>query len=80
VARAWSPNQIQDIAILKRVLVNMQSAERGLLRLSAALEKTGTETLESVLYSVNIRTLNEVNCLETLQKIVQAMEAKAGAT
>jgi len=80
VARAWKPDQIPDIAILQRVLVNMQSAERGLLRLSAALEKTGTETLGRILYSVNIRSLNEVNSLETLQKIVQALEAKAGAT
>lgn len=80
VARAWNPDQIQDIAILQRVLVNMESAERGLLRLSAALEKTGTEILGRILYSVNIRSLNEVNSLETLQKIVQSLEAKAGAT
>lgn len=80
VARAWNPDQIEDIAVLQRVLVNMQSAERGLLRLSAALEKTGTETLGRILYSVNIRSLNEVNSLETLQKIVQALEAKAADT
>jgi hypothetical protein len=80
VARAWNPDQIQDIAILQRVLVNMQSAERGLLRLSAALEKTGAETFGRILYSVNIRSLNEVTSLETLQKIVQAMEAKAADT
>jgi hypothetical protein len=79
VARAWNPRQIQDAALLQRVLAQMQSAERGLQRLSGALEKTGSEPLAAILRSVNLRSLNEVSNLETLQKIVFALEEKPEA-
>lgn len=76
-ARAWNPCQIQDAALLQRVLAIMQAAERGLHRLTAALEKTGPGTLTAILHSVNLKSLDHVNNLETLQKIVLAIEAKA---
>lgn len=36
VARVWSPEQIQQTAVLEKVLAQMQGAERGLSRLEAA--------------------------------------------
>jgi hypothetical protein len=80
VARAWNPRQVQDAAVLQKVLAQMQAADRGLQRLAAALEKTGAEPLAGILHSVNLRSLNEVSNLETLQKIVLALETKAGLT
>jgi hypothetical protein len=45
LARVWDPRDIGDVARLKRVLEHMRSAERGLRRLQAALDKLGTEAL-----------------------------------
>lgn len=78
VARVWKPSEIQDPALLEKVLKHMQGAERGLRRLDAALNKTGPEPLRPILHSLNLRSLEHVDSLETLQKIVVAMEAKAG--
>jgi hypothetical protein len=41
VARAWRPSQVQDIALLRKLLAHMQAAERGLRRLEAAIGLTG---------------------------------------
>lgn len=79
VARAWKPSQIQDIALLQKVLAQMRSAERGLRRLEAALAKTGTGSLTTMLRSWNLNSLDQVNDLETLRKIVLTLEAKAEA-
>ena len=80
VARVWQPNQVQDAALLQKVLTDMQTADRGLRRLDAAIDKTGTEPLAAVLRSLNVKSLGQVDNLETLQKIVLALEAKAGPT
>ncbi len=78
VACVWNPRDIQDAALLQKVLKHMQGAERGLRRLTAALDKTGRESLRPILHSLNLQSLEHVDNLETLQKIVLAMEAKAG--
>jgi hypothetical protein len=56
----------------------MQSAERGLRRLEAALDKAGPETLVPILRSLRLRSLDQVECLESLKKIVSAAEVAAG--
>jgi Rad52/22 family double-strand break repair protein len=78
LARVWSPTHIQEPAMQEKVLKHMQAAERGFQRVDAALEKVGTEPLIAVLKSLNIKTLEQVADLETLHKIVLALEAKAG--
>lgn len=78
VARVWNPSQVQDAALLQRVLADMLAAERGLRRLDAAIDKTGTEPLAAVLHSLNVKSLGQVDNLETLQEIVLALEGKAG--
>ena len=77
VARAWKPGQIQDTALLQKVLMHMQSANRGLRRLDAALDKTGSEPLAAMLRSLNLNSLDQIDNLDTLQKIVLELEAKA---
>lgn len=81
VARAWSPAQIQDPALLERVLSHMQAAERGLRRLGAALDITGPEVfgsiLGSILQSLKVASLDKVDNLGTLKQIVLEMESAA---
>ncbi len=42
-ARAWSPQQIQDAAVLEQALAQMQGAERGVARLEAARARLAPE-------------------------------------
>jgi len=79
VALVWNPSEIQDVAVLQKVLRYMQSAERGLCRLRAALEHTGPESLRLILRSLDLKSIDRVNDLATLHDIVVALEARAGA-
>jgi hypothetical protein len=76
VGRIWQPSDIQDLAVLEKVLAQMQAAVRALQHLETALAKTGSEPLNVILRSLNVRSLNHVNDLETLQKIVRALESR----
>ncbi len=76
-ARAWKPGDIKDVAVLQRLLAQMQAADRGLRRLQAALGQTGPEPLATLLQSLNVRSLEHVESLDTLQKIVLSLESKA---
>lgn len=75
IARVWSPRQIRDRAIERRVLEHMRAAERGFRRVEAALAQTGSEPLGEILQSLNLRTIRQVDSLATLHKIVVALEA-----
>ena len=75
--RAWNPGDIKDAAVLRRVLAQMQVADSGLRRLETALDKTGLEPLASILRSMGVKSMNHLDNLESLHKIVLALEAKA---
>jgi hypothetical protein len=75
IATAWKPSDITDPLVLERVLSHMQAAERGLKRLEAALDKTGPEPLADILRSHHLTSLDRVENLETLHKIVLALES-----
>jgi hypothetical protein len=66
IAAVWNPGDIQEVALLEKVLKHMQSAERGLCRLRAALEHTGPESLRLILRSLDLKTIDRVNDLATL--------------
>lgn len=76
LARAWDPRQIDDPALIQRVYRHMQAAQRGLTRLDAALDKIGPESLGPILDSLGLKSLEQVDNLDALHKIVLAMEAK----
>ena len=78
-AKVWNPDQISDVALQRKVLEHMQAAERGLSRLQAALAKAGPAALERVLQSLKLRSLDHVDSLETLKRVVLAVEAAASA-
>ena len=79
IATVWKPSDITDIVVLGKVLIHMQAAERGLKRLEIALDKTGPEPLAVILQSFNLNSLDRVESLDALHKIVLALEAKAEA-
>ena len=80
IATAWKPSEIKDVVVLEKVLAHMQAAERGLKRLEAALDRTGREPLATILRSLNLNSLDRVESLDTLHKIVLALEARAVST
>jgi hypothetical protein len=77
LARVWSPREIEDVSVQQRVLEHMRSAERGLRRLEAALDKTGSEALLPVLKALRLTSIERVENLETLKRIVLELEATA---
>ncbi len=80
IATAWKPSDITETGVLERVFTHMQAAERGLKRLEAALDRTGPEPLATILRSFNLNSLDRVESLDTLHKIVLALEAQAVST
>ena len=75
VARVWNPRDIQDAEIQQQVLAHMQAAERGFRRLDAAVENVGPEALTRIVRSLNLRSIDMVDNLQTLREIVLALEA-----
>lgn len=71
--------RFMTLHVLRKVLAQMQSAERGLRRLEAALDRVGPEALASILRSLRLNSLHQVDSLESLQNVVRAVEDTAGA-
>jgi hypothetical protein len=80
VAKAWDPREILEAEILRKVLERMQSAERGFRRVEAALSKVGPEPLVPILRALRLNSLDQVDCLETLKKVVVEIERAAERT
>jgi len=55
----------------------MQAAERGFRRLNAAVDRIGPEAMEPILRSLQLKSLDQMDSLETLRKVVMAAETKA---
>lgn len=77
LAKVWSPREIEDVSLQQKVLEHMRAAERGLKRLEAALDKTGPEALIPVLKAIGLSSLERVDDLETLKRIVVELERVA---
>ena len=70
VAGVWKPSQIQDVAVLRKLLTHMQAAERGLCQLEAAVGRTGPDALVRILESLKLNSMERVDNLEMLKEIV----------
>jgi len=79
-ARVWNPAEIRDADVLRKVLAQMQSAERGLRRLEAALDRAGPETLVPILRSLQLSSLHQVDSIEILKRVVLEVERAGGIT
>ena len=74
IARVWQPSDIRDRAVLEKVLATMQSAAQGLRRLEAAQERIGSEATKALMNSMHVRSVAQVDNLETLRQLVHALE------
>lgn len=72
-ARVWSPRQIQETAVLEKVLAQMQGAERGLARLEAAKAQLSPLIVDRVIASLNAPPA-KLEDLQTLHSLVVALE------
>jgi hypothetical protein len=77
LARVWNPREIKDVSVQHRVLEHMRCADRGLTRLKAALEKVGPQALTAILHAVGVASLERVDNLQTLKRIVLDLESAA---
>jgi hypothetical protein len=73
LARVWSPQQIQEMAVLERVLAQMQGAERGMARLDAAQAKLTPDTIQRIISSLNAPPA-KLEDLQSLHALVVALE------
>lgn len=76
IARVWNPNDIGDLEVLTTVFRSMQLAEQSLSRLETARDKLVPAVLDSILKSLKLRSLHEIDDLEILEKVVVAAEEK----
>jgi hypothetical protein len=63
-----------DMNVLRRVLEQMQAAERELRRLDAALNRVEPGTLVRILRYLRLNSLEEVDSLDTLKSVVIEVE------
>jgi len=77
VARAWNPREINDVDVLRKVLEHMHAGERGLRRLEAALDKSGPGILVPVLRSLRLNSIDQVDNLKNLKRVVVEVERLA---
>ena len=73
VAKAWSPQQIRETAVLAQVLAQMQGAERGVALLEAARARLAPEVVEKIVMALNASPA-KVEDLQTLHGLVVALE------
>jgi len=77
VARVWRPSQIQDTALLRKLVVHMQGAERRLRRLEGAVGIARPEALARMLECLKLDSLDRIGNLETLKELVSKLEQVA---
>lgn len=73
VARAWSPQQIRESAVLEQVLAQMQGAERGMMRLEAARARLAPQVVQTIVGSLNLPP-DKLEDLQSLHRLVVAFE------
>ena len=80
IARVWRPAEIRDRAVLEKVSAAMQSAAQGLRRLEDAQERIGPEATKALMNSLHVRSVAQVDNLETLRQLVHVLEENADQT
>jgi hypothetical protein len=79
VANVWKPSEIRNVAVLEKILITMQAAERDVARLETARQSIGSEGLATALRSLRLKSVDQVNSLESLQRLVKVLEEKVGS-
>lgn len=77
LARVWNPRDIQNSAVQQQVLEHMHTANVSLRRLEEIVAKTGPAALVSILRSLGLASLERVDNLGVLKRIIIALEGIA---
>jgi hypothetical protein len=80
VARAWNPAEIRDLSQQHRVLRHMQAAQRGILRIEAALARLTQPAASEIFRSLDLNSFREIRDLDTMHRLLLALEKAAGIT
>lgn len=77
VANVWKPGDIQNQSLLSKVLSEMRLAEGELSRLKTAQKKMDPQELQSILSNFGVESLDRVDSLDLLRRLVDAVEEKS---
>ena len=77
VARAWNPSEIHEPAILQTVLDEMRAVDVELRRLDDALNQVEPGTVTTILRSLGLHSLDQLDSLEILQKVLAEVDRAA---
>jgi hypothetical protein len=77
--RIWEPKQIPDSETARRILADMNLAANRMMRGAYALEKLGRSAFDEVIKSFNLKSVSDFGDLETLDRVVAALEAKVNS-
>jgi hypothetical protein len=77
VARAWKPSDISEATIMRTLLAEMQAGDRMLNQLVVILNEEGPDKLPPILRSLGLSSLDYVDNLDTLQKILASLDPTA---
>jgi hypothetical protein len=80
VAMVWNPTDIREISQQRRVLQHMEAAHRGILRMEAALKQLNELIANEIFRSLDVTSLNDIRDLDTMYRVVVALEKAAGIT
>jgi len=75
--KAEQPELIKDASTKRRVLEILESAERGINRLSAARKRIDPKILETLLAKIQAPPLAEIADMKTLRDVVFGLEQLA---
>jgi hypothetical protein len=74
VARVWNPGEIHEPAILQSVLNEMRAVDVELRRLDDALNQVEPGTVTTILRSLGIHSLDQLDSLDILQKVLSEVD------
>jgi hypothetical protein len=78
IARAFSPADIREISQQHRVLLHMQAAQRGILRIKTALRKLDDSVANEIFRSLELHSFSEIKDLDAMHRLLLALEKAAG--
>jgi hypothetical protein len=78
LARVWNPTDIRELSQQRRVLQHMEAAHRGILRIKAALPKLNELVANEIFSSLDLTSFNDIRDLETMHRLLVALEKAAG--
>jgi hypothetical protein len=78
LATVWSPQELRDAELEKRVLIEMETVEQLLHRAARVYKMIGEGPGDEVLASLKLSSIESFSDLDTLQTLVARLEEKAG--